>query len=88
MNEKSETATDGPTRLRRGKLNPAHGRAGEELENAKAEIAKLRALVEEAYTEGWHDGHDTATENGPSNVRRDCWERSVVHAALDTSPPE
>jgi len=46
----------------------------------KARIAELEALVEDAYREGWSDGH--CSDGSNRNVRDEDWKGSMTHAAL------
>lgn len=46
-----------------------------------ARIAELEALVEDAYREGWSDGH--CSDGSNRNVRDEDWKGSMANAALN-----
>lgn len=62
-----------------------NAKCARQLLEAGAEVARLRALVREAYREGVEHGEDSATayEWGSPPDRYKTWEHSEAKAALD-----
>ena len=61
----------------------------EKLDEYRDEIERLRALVETAYREGWHEGRSVSRQyDHPQEQIDEAWESSDAYAALASAPTE